>query len=306
MKKQLIIIAILITTFSTPYAYSQAQAAAQPSAKMKAANELYTQKKFSDSATAYADVIKDEPQNGRAWYLMAMSFHSLGKYEQAIAAFEKNIGINAQNANAMYNIACGYSRLKQADKAFTWLEKAVKTGPAIVSNAAADPDLEFIRTDPRFEKLLETVDRAMKPCKYSAAAREFDFWIGTWDVMTLQGQKAGVNVIQPFAEGCGLMENWTATQGGNGKSINYYDASTQKWYQHWIGSGGGAMRYSGGFKNGALVYEAETTNANGNKVLHRLTFSRNEDNSVRQFAEASNDDGKTWTVSYDFKYVRAK
>lgn len=298
----------LIAAFAALISLSQialAQGPSQPSPKMKAANELYTQKKYPESAAAFTDVLKEEPSNGRAWYLLGMSFHSQAKYEQAIAAFEKNLTI-VQNPSSMYNIACGYSRLKQNDKAFEWLDKAAKAGPGVMGNIEADPDLENIRADARFAKVRETLDRALKPCKYSAESRQLDFWIGSWDVMTLTGQKAGTNVVQPFAEGCSLMENWTAAGGGgNGKSINYYDASTQKWYQFWIGSGGGALRYEGSFKDGAMRFEAETT-ANGKKVFHRLTFSKNEDGSVRQFAEISNDEGKTWNVSYDFKYVKAK
>ncbi len=281
-----------------------AQAPAQPSAKMKAANELYSQKKYAESAAAFTDVLKDEPQNGRAWYLLGMSYHSAGKYEQAIAAFEKNLTI-AQNPASMYNIASGYSRLKQPDKAFEWLDKAVKAGPGVLGNMDTDPDLENIRGDARFAKLRDTMDRALRPCKYSAESRQLDFWVGKWDVLAPNGQKAGVNVIEPFAEGCSLLENWTSTTNSNGKSINYYDPSTQKWYQFWIGSGGGALRYEGSFRDGAMRFEGETV-ANGKKTLHRLTFSKNDDGSVRQFAELSSDEGKTWTVSYDFKYVRAK
>jgi hypothetical protein len=108
-----------------------------------------------------------------------------------------------------------------------------------------------------------------------------------------------------FADGCGVMENWTDTVGGSGKSINYYDASTQKWYQHWIGSGGGALRYAGGFKENAMRFEGETVN-NGKKILQRLTFFKIDENAVRQLSETSADEGKTWSVAYDFKYVKKK
>jgi tetratricopeptide (TPR) repeat protein len=275
-----------------------------PSPKMKAASELYSQKKFAESVTALIDVVQDEPQNGRAWYLLGKSYHSLGKYEQAIAAFEKNVAI-VQNPASMYNIACGYSRLKQPDKAFEWLDKAVKAGPGTIQSPETDPDLENLRGDARFAKFIESYDRAMRPCKYAPESRQLDFWIGTWDVFNTQGQKVGVNVIQPFAESCALMENWTAVNESNGKSINYYDPSTEKWYQFWIGSGGGALRYEGRYRDGAMRFEGETVAA-GKKTFHRLTFSKNADGSVRQFAEMSNDEGKTWSVSYDFKYVKAK
>jgi tetratricopeptide (TPR) repeat protein len=271
---------------------------------MAAANELYKQNKYVEAVAAYSEVVKEEPSNGRAWYYLGTSLHSQGKYEQAITAFERNVAI-AQNPRAMYNIACGYSRLGQADKAFEWLDKALKAGPGAIVSPEKDPDLENLRRDPRFEKFLSAVERATKPCMFAAESRQLDFWIGKWDVLTPQDQKAGINIIEPFADGCGLLENWTATGAGSGKSINYYDTSTQKWYQFWIGSGGGALRYSGSFKDGAMRFEGETV-SNGKKVLHRLTFSKIDENTVRQFAELSNDEGKTWTVSYDFKYVRMK
>jgi tetratricopeptide (TPR) repeat protein len=305
MKRTVFVIALFIAYAFIAHGPIAQTTPTQPSPKMIAASTLYQQQKFAESAAAFGDVTKEEPKNGRAWYLMAMSYHSLGKYQEAIAAFEKNLGINAQNANAMYNIACGYARLGRADKAFEWLEKALAANGQVLKGFEKDADLESIRGDARFATLRDKVDRVVRPCQYSEQARQLDFWIGKWDVLTVQGQKAGVNIIEPFADGCSLMENWTAMNGGNGKSINYYDASTQKWYQHWIGSGGGALRYEGVFKDGAMRYEGETI-ANGVKSHHRLTFSKNDDGSVRQFAEISTDGGKTWNVSYDFKYVKAK
>src|SRR5215213_10124345 len=128
MKK--LLIAFLLFVFVAFFADDfYAQQPPTPSPKMTAANELYKQQKFQEAATGFGEVVRDEPQNGRAWYLLAMSLHSLGKYEQAIAAFEKNIAIS-QNPNSMYNIACGYSRLNQADKAFEWLEKSLAGGVA--------------------------------------------------------------------------------------------------------------------------------------------------------------------------------
>jgi len=300
MKKYFIAILLFTAVFAINL---QAQQQAQMSPKMLAATELYKQQKFEEAAAAFGEVLKDEPNNGRAWYFWGMSLHSLGKYEQAIAAFEKNVAI-AKNPNSMYNIACGYSRLNQADKAFEWLEKALKNGAFV--NIETDSDLENIRKDARFKKMLELADRVKRPCMYSAEARQFDFWVGDWDVFNIAGQKVGINSIQFFSNGCGLMENWTSALGGDGKSINFYDAGTQKWYQSWIGSGGGALLYSGSFSGGAMRFEGFTIGQDGKKTLQKLTFFKVDENTVRQLAETSSDDGKTWTVSYDFKYVRKK
>ena len=50
--------------------------------------------------------------------------------------------------------------------------------------------------------------------------------------------------------GCVLLENWTGTSGGTGKSFNYYDPGKKKWIQIWIDSGGGVIQSEGGFANG--------------------------------------------------------
>jgi len=300
MKKCFIaILFFVLVGFSADDFYAQQT----PSPKMMKASELYNQKKFQEAVNAFGEIVKDEPKNGRAWYLMGMSLHSLGKYEEAIAAFEKNVAI-VGNPNAMFNIACGYSRLNQADKAFEWLEKSLTSG-ALFINFEKDEDLDNIRRDARFAKMLDLAERQKNPCKYLSEARQFDFWVGDWDVFTPQGQKAGTNSVQLFSNGCGLMENWTNTVGGDGKSINFYDPGTGKWYQSWIDSTGGALRYAGNFKDGAMRFEGETI-ANGKKTLQKLTFFKLDENTVRQLFEASNDDGKTWAITYDLKYVRKK
>ncbi len=280
-----------------------AQTPSKPSPKMITASDLFNKQKLEEAAKAFEEVTKEEPNNGRAWYMLGLSFHGLGKYEQAIEAFQKNIAI-AQNPASMYNIACGYSHLNKKDKAFEWLEKAIINGFAQFANLDADKDLDNIRDDARFKKMQELTERQIKPCLFMPEARQFDFWIGDWDVFNQLGQKTGTNSVQQISEGCGLLENWTSTLKNNGKSINYYDPSTQKWYQFWIGSGAGALRFEGSYNNGAMRFEGETLGKDGKKTFNRLTFFKIDENTVRQFAEISNDDGKTWAVSYDFRYVR--
>ena len=39
--------------------------------------------------------------------------------------------------------------------------------------------------------------------------------------------------------------------------------------------------------------------------VQRITWSKNADATVRQVWESSTDGGKTWTVAFDGKYVKA-
>jgi hypothetical protein len=134
--------------------------------------------------------------------------------------------------------------------------------------------------------------------------RQFDFWIGTWDV-TVAGKPAGTNRIELGHGGCVLVEHWSAPGGGTGISLNFYDRQTRQWHQTWIGSGGGALYLNGGLKDGAMVMQsAAVPRPAGGSVINRITWSRLPNGTVRQLWETSTDEGRTWSASFDGIYSR--
>lgn len=50
--------------------------------------------------------------------------------------------------------------------------------------------------------------------------RQFDFWIGRWEVFTPDGKKAGDNTIEAIDGGCALIERWRGNGGFTGTSLN--------------------------------------------------------------------------------------
>lgn len=135
-------------------------------------------------------------------------------------------------------------------------------------------------------------------------ARQFDFWIGEWDVFGPKGRQAGTNRIESAVGGCLLVENWTGTGGGSGKSFNFFDRERKQWRQVWVAAAG-SLNLAGEWRDGAIRYSGETARGNGGVTQERLTFTPSAaDGSVRQFWEQSADGGKTWGVAFDGKYVR--
>ncbi len=137
---------------------------------------------------------------------------------------------------------------------------------------------------------------------------DFDFWLGEWEVTTPDGKAAGRNRIESVAQGRGLLENWEGDQasgGGNGKSLNTYNAAKGQWQQFWVGSGGGVLELAGGLVDGRMVLTGRHT-VRGAALTERITWTPNADGSVRQLWEQSRDDGHTWTVVFDGHYRRAK
>lgn len=143
------------------------------------------------------------------------------------------------------------------------------------------------------------------PCRDDANRHKFDFWIGEWEVTAVNGTVVGHSVVQPISGGCGLLENWTDTQGGTGKSINAYNPVLQHWQQFWVGEYGAVTEYRDSEWHGdTLVFHSEGRTQNGQPMLQRLSFVLRGDGTVRQFGEVSLDGGKTWPSSYDFTYRR--
>jgi tetratricopeptide (TPR) repeat protein len=285
---------------------SQVLASAQtPATGQQQADELLRAQRWSEAAQAYEAIAKAEPKNAPAWYGLASARYRLEQFAPAAEAFRKNIDLT-KNPVAMFNLACVYARMNQKDEALDWLGRALapenKVRYLLDLN---DPGLNALHDDPRYKELWLAADKRKNPCMYRAESRQFDFWIGEWDAFNRQGRKDGTSVIQRIAGGCGILENWTnAFGGGGGKSVNFYDPIAGKWFQYWIGADGNPSRYSGIYKDDAIRYEGEPSTQNGKRVITRMTFFNIDANTVRQLVERSDDEGKTWTISYDYKYVR--
>jgi hypothetical protein len=139
-------------------------------------------------------------------------------------------------------------------------------------------------------------------CK-GAEHRQFDFWIGTWQV-TANGKVAGTNRIEPDLAGCVIVERWEAAGGGRGTSLNFYDRRTKAWYQTWIDAQGGALRLKGGFADGRMVLQNDPA-AEGTTTLQRITWTP-EPEGLRQHWESSTDGGRTWSNVFDGRYSKAR
>lgn len=135
--------------------------------------------------------------------------------------------------------------------------------------------------------------------------RQFDFWLGDWDV-TAGGQPAGTNLVTLEEDGCVVHEHWKGAQGGTGQSFNFYDRADRKWHQMWVSNSGGVLFLTGSYEQGTLTLQGARNEAGGKHLLHRISFRANPDRSVRQLWESSPDSGATWTAAFDGLYRRKK
>lgn len=137
--------------------------------------------------------------------------------------------------------------------------------------------------------------------------QEFDFWEGSWETFTPDGKLAGTNEIDKIQDKCILRENWTSAKSGyTGTSYNFYNVQTNQWEQIWIDNQGQSLHLKGNRKGNQMILNSEAMkDQKGNTVYNRVTWTKNEDGTVRQLWESSSNQ-KDWTVAFDGLYKKRK
>ena len=278
------------------------------------ADSLFSSQQWKAAIPLYIDAIKAGANNAITWNRLGYSYHNIGNMDDAI----KNYLISLNNKPTPFleqvvqsRLARAYSIKNEIEKSFASLDRALELGYSNVTELETNPDFARIRSDKRFENEKKRATENAFPCLKDPRAREFDFWVGEWDVFaTGTTQLVGKSRIDNASGGCMILENWTAVGGPahNGKSMNFVDPITSKWIQVWVGSSGinyiNITRfYDGEYKDGAMrfVFDREQQ---GQKMIGRFIFYNESPNQVRQFSEQSADNGKTWTTNYDYTYKR--
>jgi outer membrane protein assembly factor BamB len=124
--------------------------------------------------------------------------------------------------------------------------------------------------------------------------RQFDFWVGDWQVYRPDGSFAGRNRITREYGDCVIHEHYDTHRGYSGESLNTYDATRKVWHQTWTDDTGLLLTLEGRWDGKSMILETRG---------QRITWTPNADGSVRQLWESADDKG-VWTVAFDGKYVK--
>lgn len=148
----------------------------------------------------------------------------------------------------------------------------------------------------------------------SPQARQFDFWLGKWDIQQKILQSDGTwlelpahNSVTSVMDGCALLERWRGkvkffwegmqhVESMEALSVRAYDPKSQTWRIHWMSSRTPTFGepFEGNFheKHGEFF---STRQGPRGKQLSRIVFSDIRKRSVHWELAISNDDGATWT-----------
>jgi len=265
------------------------------------ADNLAKDGKRQEAAAAYAMLAQQAPENGYAWLSLGNAYLTLGKNDLALQAFDKSLALRYRPLLSAIGKARVYALEGQKDKMMGVLQSLVANGAGGAARAQVLSNAEFNRysNDPQFQELL----KQMQPCT-SAEYRKFDFWVGDWEVQDPHGNVVGKNQVTLEQSACLIVEHWTASTGGQtGTSFNYYDVRDKKWHQLYLDNSGNAGSFPA--MAGDLVDNQMVLLTDPNSTpLSRWTWYVLEPGKVRQMAESSSDNGRTWQITWDSVYVK--
>jgi hypothetical protein len=133
-------------------------------------------------------------------------------------------------------------------------------------------------------------------------AKQFDFWLGTWNVGS--GGFGGVDKVKRLGKGVAIYEKYTAP-GGGGWSINVYDTRTQTWTQTWYAPGGSYFQVTGKKQGNDIVLVGEWGPPDDRRLL-RLSYIEITKDSFTQLYEESRNGGQAWVETNRIPFTRAK
>ncbi|WP_406683306.1 hypothetical protein N1F78_11495 [Seonamhaeicola sp. MEBiC1930] len=135
----------------------------------------------------------------------------------------------------------------------------------------------------------------------------FDFWVGEWKVYTTKDTIAGYNSIVKIQDNCVINENWRSAKSGfTGTSNSFYNSKAKQWEQIWTDNKGGVLHLKGNRDgNRMILYSDEELSNEGQLVRHRVTWTKNDDGTVRQYWEVITK-GKDIKVAFDGVYKKTE
>jgi hypothetical protein len=141
------------------------------------------------------------------------------------------------------------------------------------------------------------------PCADSAY-RQFDFWIGDWDVF--DAERPAVVVaharVELILNGCVLHEIYQSLDGHKGESFSIYDVTRDTWHQSWVNDHGYLLTIEGRLRGSSMILEGTDHLPNGKPRQVRGEW-RSEEHGVREAAVRSTDGGVTWIPWFDLLFL---
>ncbi len=108
-----------------------------------------------DEIETLRGMLEKEPDNAKLLQLLAVKLAAAGRYDEALSALEHLVRLRPDDPAGYYNIACVHAKKGDAQKSVDYLGRALDKGFSDWKLIETDPDLDPVRSSPRFRALLQ-------------------------------------------------------------------------------------------------------------------------------------------------------
>jgi uncharacterized protein (TIGR02246 family) len=312
MLRTKLVVLVLICTSAVMNAQPSTTGGLPPAVDLQRAAQAFARRDWAEARATYEAIATRYPNHALSRFRLGVAQLELGNLQDAERNLRDGERLGIPAGQSAYRIAQLFAVQRNDDSAFAELHRAAENGlPVTPQSLAADPHFKSIANNPEWNSTLDAFDAVVFPCRHDPRFRQFDFWIGDWDVRPTGQPPVGPparNTVTLDDNDCVVTEHWSSPSGSVGQSFNIFDRSYGEWRQTWVDNTGGQHDYRGRIVDGNMVFAGDTPAPNGQRgrVPTRLTFFKLGPDSVRQYSEISSDSGRTWQTSYDLRYVRRR
>ena len=242
-------------------------------------------------------------------FRLGMSHQRLNQREAAIYPFEqallamkkKEENRTVPRAVLLLNLARSQGATGNVDGVIKALTAIAATGARPYSSVINSRDFSEFLSNPEFLIALSQ----LQPCT-TTEHRAFDFWIGEWDVSSPTNKSwHAKSFITLGNDGSSIHEDYTSMGGYAGRSINFYDAAKEQWYQTRIDNQGQTLFLPGNFVDGAMVLQDKSNRITWSNLRDdKFRDDQFRDDRVRQHWESTTAGGQSWTTAFEGYYQR--
>jgi beta-lactamase regulating signal transducer with metallopeptidase domain/tetratricopeptide (TPR) repeat protein len=151
-----------------------------------------------EAGTTYYLAEKDsEGRSGGDWYSRGSELYDRNRFEKAAEAYQNAARLGYRRETALYNAGCSYALAKQTAKAVATLREAYDEGFDDPEQFAEDTDLNSLRADPGFQKLLNDVMHSGEAeSERRAAMRDYERLTKDKDVEEGDWNSVGIDLLR--------------------------------------------------------------------------------------------------------------
>jgi tetratricopeptide (TPR) repeat protein len=111
--------------------------------------------RYEEAIASYDRAIEFQPNDYLYWCNRCFVLIKLGKLTETIAGYQQALKIQPQSASILYNLACVYAIHGDIDNTLASLRPAIQIEPdKYINLARQDEDFRSVRQDPRFIALV--------------------------------------------------------------------------------------------------------------------------------------------------------